>query len=504
MLKLLLVDDEEIICNSIANLIDWESIGIQVIGTCLDGVEAYYTILDEAPDIVMTDIRMPGISGLELIERIFRTNLNTSFIILSGHGEFEYAKTAMKYGIRDYLLKPCDEFQVMDCMKRVIEDHNKMTLQSNANPTENPISQQLQETLIYNIVREGISVPALDQNFFHSYSNYLNLTNTPYQLYRLYYLEKKNLESCLHAIREYFSSNIPGLAAYKIYVSNTLLIFFPDYEVEYKQLDHFLENLSLPLQSTSCTYERIPYPDLRTLLNVQIPKLKRFDILYFDEHERINANYNYNHVTLQMNHLIQELTDKDKDLTDTLSEIRNILETISDRDFMIQLVNNLLISLNIKLSENSLSVITDLLIEIRHMNSSEEIISAALKRVLSLLNEQHDSNHYSLFIEKLIQYTQDHLSDQNLTLKYISENYLYMNVNYVSRRFYQETNQKYSSYLMNLRIQRAKDILAKDNSVKIQDIAEMVGCGNNPNYFSRIFKKCTGITPSAYIARLLP
>ena len=81
MLKLLIVDDGEIICRTIANLIEWDSLGITLVGTCLDGVEAYHVILDETPDIVMTDIRMPGIDGLELIERVTRTDLNTQFII---------------------------------------------------------------------------------------------------------------------------------------------------------------------------------------------------------------------------------------------------------------------------------------------------------------------------------------------------------------------------------------------------------------------------------------
>ena len=120
MLKLLIVDDEEIICNTIAKAINWKELGIRLIGTCLDGVEAYHTILDESPDIVMTDIRMPGISGLELIERISATNLDTQFIILSGYGEFEFAKRAMKCGVRHYLLKPCDENQIIACIKEVI------------------------------------------------------------------------------------------------------------------------------------------------------------------------------------------------------------------------------------------------------------------------------------------------------------------------------------------------------------------------------------------------
>ena len=74
MLKLLIVDDEKIIRETMAGLIDWNSLGIQLIGTARDGIEAYNMILDEYPDIVLTDIKMPGLSGLELIQKIHGIN----------------------------------------------------------------------------------------------------------------------------------------------------------------------------------------------------------------------------------------------------------------------------------------------------------------------------------------------------------------------------------------------------------------------------------------------
>ena len=125
MYKLLIIDDEEDICRAIAALVDWNKLGICLIGICLDGVEGYHMILDEAPDIVLTDIEMPGISGLDLIERISTTNLQTEFVILSGYDQFEYAKRAMKCGVRHYLLKPCDEEQILDCMAQVIVELQK-------------------------------------------------------------------------------------------------------------------------------------------------------------------------------------------------------------------------------------------------------------------------------------------------------------------------------------------------------------------------------------------
>lgn len=202
MLKLLIVDDEEMICQAIANIIDWEKYDIRLIGTCTDGVDAYHTILDECPDIVMTDIRMPGISGLELIERISRTDLNTQFIILSGYGEFDYAKRAMKCGVRHYLLKPCTEEQIIDCIQDVTRDYYQAVSERDSEKGPNgALLKDLHKTLIQNMIREGVSLISLSDSFFESYEHYLDLTNVPYQFCCVYYLEEKNLDLCLKVCR---------------------------------------------------------------------------------------------------------------------------------------------------------------------------------------------------------------------------------------------------------------------------------------------------------------
>ena len=100
MLKMIIADDERVIRESISRLIDWEKLGVELTGLCRNGLEAYDMIIDEDPDIVLTDIRMPGMDGLELIRKVSLMDLDTRFILLSGYGEFEYAKEAMKYGVK--------------------------------------------------------------------------------------------------------------------------------------------------------------------------------------------------------------------------------------------------------------------------------------------------------------------------------------------------------------------------------------------------------------------
>lgn len=503
MLKLLIVDDEEIICQTIANLIDWKSLGISLIGTCLDGVEAYHTILDESPDIVMTDIRMPSISGLELIERITATDLPTQFIILSGYGEFEYAKRAMKCGVKHYLLKPCDEQQIISCVQEVINDIQTQVLSANSSQIHNSEIQNLRETLINNIIREGVSLPEITPAFFDPYEHYINLSDTPYQMCTVYYLEKFNLEQALSTIDSYFSRQAPGLYIHKIYMKNILLLFFPNCDSEYHNIDTFFKGLSFPNQTTSILYERTFFLNLRKLLEHIIPRLKRYDKLYFMTREHLVPNFNYGNIVLLMNQMIPSLLSQDsRKVPETMENLRELLQMVSDRDFLVQLCDNLLISLSTQISSNTLSDITDFLYRLHQKESLTDILTCTLDKTSEILTFHLSApEHYSPFIENLISYLELHMDDSNLTLKWIAENYLYMNVNYVSRCFMKETGQKFSSYLMNLRVQKAKEILSAHGSEKIQDVAELVGCGNNPYYFSKIFKKCTGMTPSAYVRK---
>lgn len=504
MLKLLIIDDEEIICNTIASLIDWSSMGISLIGTCLDGVEAYHTILDESPDIVMTDIRMPGISGLELIERISHTDLHTQFIILSGHGEFEYAKTAMRCGVRHYLLKPCDENQIIECIRDVIKDCQEVMQSEELQKNQNLLIKNYQQTLVHNIIREGISLPELPDSFFLSYEHYINLVNTPYQFCCLYYLEQKNLENCLATITSYFSRHTPKLKVYQIYICNILILFFPNYGSDYQGMDEFLESLSFPGQSTSIVYERTSYPDLRSLLEALIQRLKRYDTLYFIDNQRLIPTFNYGHLVMQSNQLIPALiSESDTEAAEACKELETILNSVSNRDFLMQLADNLTISLVTQISTYTLSEINQFLYDLHCKTDMEDIRTCTMSKVWEIVSlKSPGKEHYSDFIEKLLEYLKEHVAEPDLTLKWIAENYLYMNVNYVSRCFLKETGQKFSSYLMNLRVQKAKEIFATRDNEKIQNVAELVGCGNNPYYFSKIFKKATGMTPSAYVRKL--
>lgn len=121
MYKLLLVDDERIIREGIKFMVNWTGLGISI-HEAKNGLEAYDVIVNEMPHIVLTDIKMPGLNGLELIEKTKEKFPDIVFVILSGYGEFDFARKAMQYGVKYYLLKPSNENEITDVLIKVIDE----------------------------------------------------------------------------------------------------------------------------------------------------------------------------------------------------------------------------------------------------------------------------------------------------------------------------------------------------------------------------------------------
>ena len=129
MLKVLIADDERKVCQLIEKLIDWQALDMQVTATAENGIEALERIKEHHPDIVITDIRMPGYDGLDLIRLGQEINPRMEFIIISGYRHFEYAQTAIRYGVNAYILKPIKKDDLTGTLKKLGSKFQKETLQ---------------------------------------------------------------------------------------------------------------------------------------------------------------------------------------------------------------------------------------------------------------------------------------------------------------------------------------------------------------------------------------
>ena len=120
MRKVLLADDEHLIVKGLHKLIDWASLDIEIIGEVTDGLTAEQMILEQHPDLVISDIRMPGLTGLELLARHKGGSHAPKFIFISGYEEFEYVKQALSGGAVDYLLKPVSASELEKAVRKAL------------------------------------------------------------------------------------------------------------------------------------------------------------------------------------------------------------------------------------------------------------------------------------------------------------------------------------------------------------------------------------------------
>lgn len=123
MIKVMIADDEENVCRLIQNLVDWDSFDMEIAEVARNGIEALEKIPAVQPDLLITDIRMPGCDGLELIQKAQNLRPELDFIIISGYRHFEYAQNAIKYGVADYLLKPIKKDELTAALQKMRAKH---------------------------------------------------------------------------------------------------------------------------------------------------------------------------------------------------------------------------------------------------------------------------------------------------------------------------------------------------------------------------------------------
>jgi len=128
MISIVVVEDEVLLKKGLILTTDWESLGCKVVGDASNGCEGIEVITKLKPDIVITDIRMPGLDGVQMIEAL-QDKVETEYIIISGYSEFEYARQALKLGVRDYLIKPINDDELIDAIKKACNTvRNKMQI----------------------------------------------------------------------------------------------------------------------------------------------------------------------------------------------------------------------------------------------------------------------------------------------------------------------------------------------------------------------------------------
>ncbi len=499
MYRMLIVDDERVIRETISQHIDWTSLDVQILGTASNGLDAYDMIMDESPDIVMTDIRMPGFSGLDLLQRIKSLHPDIEFIILSGYGEFEYAQRAMQWGVRHYLLKPCSKDKIIESVQNVIHEisHRRIAEPSDMSET----MQVLSDSVILNLLNECIAKG--DGNYeeiYAPYRKYIDFNHTPYELCSLYFLDPASLSDALAQVRAFRERFTPGIPFYTLYVQQCMLIFFRSYHLQYETLDTYMSSLHFPLQKITVEYRRTRYSNLSELMDYINSHVSRFATVQYSSGDNVVTICNYRNIIRDAEQLTLRAFGADaQDSRHSLEQLCELVSRVSNITFLKQLCSTIIMLMSSKCYDFTALEAAQFLVQINQLGSNDDILKKLVPQLHSIYDRIAAKSTPQMLSDRIKSYVVQHLADDELSLRYIADHYLYLNVDYVRRKFQKETGQKFSAYLTDLRIQQAMRLLKSADSDTVQQVAEKVGFGSNPQYFSHVFKKATGMTPSAYI-----
>lgn len=495
MLSLLIADDEKVIRESLAECLNWEEIGIRVVGCCANGLEALDITIDESPDIVMTDIKMPGLNGLELIEKIQATNQDTEFIILSGYREFDFAKKAMEFGVRRYLLKPVGETQLRDAVldaarsferrssvKAAMKEHQQLQLQMGAY-----YRQQLQYALFLHGGALEQAAKVYLERFPGQGDHFANVSFTPLRLEEA------------HRLTRLLTPKLAELG----FVTVTDFLFGKDtlYAILRSRLP---EAIAAFVQRAG---ELTPAAGIEVHDGISLEgcvqrlhlDLARYSHVYTVDADGGSYELYGSGLSLEAMQQLPEqllLLGDESDRHKAEAQIRAYLNAIEElhtlRAAGAHLVAGILVHRQFPGSgEHEYEGIFD---EIYKEGERGPLVDKVVLTVLSLLWEDHSGND---LIQKVKRHVRHNLADSTLSLKQIATQHAHVNVDYLSRLFVQETGEKFSHYLNGMRVEKAKQLLQADSS-KVYQVAEQVGLGHNPRYFGQVFKKYTGMTPSAF------
>lgn len=436
MFKVLIVDDEAIIRKGLKNIIDWRSLECEVGGEAGDGVEGLSYIKSVEPDIIITDINMPGLDGLKMIKETKELIPHCKIIILTGHRDFAYIQEAIKLGAFDYILKPSKIEDIMIIIRRAVEKlkHEKCKeeelakLKKELQQKVPVLKQKLLYDIIFNINLKGEDVVKELLQYDIEISDFVVLV-----------VETEGDETTNNCNKKN--------QIFRYEIANTLKEVF---------LDTF-KIVHVPINKHQIVFiiQKEDSNDLISLVKKSSMELQ----------ELVNGCFNIS-ITISISSIGNgpfELSEKTREALEALKYKTSLG------------ANSIIIFSELENMYKNVSIIEKNKNEELDINEDKpKIISATLRRAVEYIN-----NHYQELI----------------TLNDVAE-YTYLSTYYLSRMFTKELNKNFVDYLNEIRIEKAKEYL-KDSRYKTYEIAEMVGI-KDPHYFSKLFKKYTGNTPSEY------
>ncbi|QUH30828.1 response regulator [Vallitalea guaymasensis] len=532
MYKIIIVEDEIPVRNAICNIIEWEELGYELVYVSGDGQDALTYIENKQIDVILTDICMPFMDGLELSNEAKKILPTVKIVIITGYNEFEYAHKAVEIGVDHYLLKPitADEFTKMlieiknELDNEFSKKRNLLALKKQVETNKDILRDKFLMNLLYNkinsnIIREKVNnlgiklegtkyiVAVLQPENIKEIAD--SNWDCDYQL-----LEFAILNICNEVLTNY-GQNICILGN-----DDQLIIFFVNDnqdEIEFRDtIDEIMNKIIVCVEKFYNIGMYIGvgdnYAELQDLHFSYKDALNALEYRVLNGSNKIIYKMDVEKTSSFSYHKIDEYL---RELEYAIKIGGNKTDKIIDYIFSIIIFSNVHISqfrtILLKITTTILKAYEDIcsgspndvIIDFNQFNEvfgKEKIdeVKTYYKKLCKNLSNEINKERIDIKasqMQKAYQFIYNNYQNKSLDINMIC-NHLNISSSYFSRIFKTETNETFMQYLTKVRMEKAKDLLM-NSDYKVYEISEKVGY-EDPHYFSYNFKKKTGVKPTQY------
>lgn len=466
MYRAMLVDDEYMILEGLKQLIPWEELGFTIVKTARSAKEALAYLETEKVNFILSDITMPEMSGLEMIEKIKGLDPTIAIMCLSGYQEFEYVREGMKLGIVDYLVKPVDRVELYEQVVQIRQLLDRKAQEKavfRAQAVQRWVHDELNEAEFLTLIPEAslrkgpftvLGIEAEDEVL----GELIELLTTFEQMY---YRKMDHRLICVW-IGDISADERQQLSHYQtLAIGETV----KDWENVYESYEKIMQKEQLARF----------YPDLLpTRSGFTSGSIdEEFSFLAFNKSLMIG---DYQTIKKEVEHIFDEVTRKQLPPEDT-------------KFIAFLMFNDLLRQFPAQIME-----FYDEMIQHIRMSDTVYQLRELLEETLLALYHKKTKKPFSEVTQAIISLTKVRYKEE-LTLKLIADE-LHLNVVYIGQVFKKEMHLTFAQYLNQVRIKKAQELLL-NSTQNINEISDAIGY-NNTTYFSKMFKKLTGLAPKEF------
>ena len=482
MYTLLIVDDEEIEREGMAQFIPWDSYEIKVVSTARNGAEGLEKIAKFRPDLAIVDIKMPVMNGIEMIRQAKEQYPDMTFVVLSGYGDYEFTSQAMELGVRHYILKPCDESKMIPVLNKAfaeLEEARKKNARSEKLETEARLLKPYAREQLFRDLLLGKAQAS---------SGARQLVDELGGEQRMVLLLDFRLKCGFDSLERYVVGNMLG----DLLPDGTLLMTTGvDRDVLVladAMAESSVETAVQVLKKEFKRFETLPMLSSASRTGT----LAELSVLFRQAQELLQLNMDENEPALLR-------PSRNAALPETVNEIFD-LEALRQTGSYEELLQELAFSFAKMEAKDYRPQQRQKLCELawkllfEDKAAPEDSLPAWADALTAAWNHpQPDARSREIFLA-----IYENFPEPEFSLQTIAQQRLFMSEDHLRRIFSQMTGNRFSAYLEHCRITQARRLLEFQPDMKISRLAELVGYPLDGQYFSKVFRKICGVTPTEY------